>query len=319
MASTFRPSTPADAPQIAALCRRILDVPPHSPMFSAEHMDWKYWQPWASWPGSRSYVLAREGRIVAHVAVLPLGVERGPLRATLLHPFDWASEPEAIGSGATLLQRLAALADGLLIVGGSTLTRRMAAPLGFRQLGMVERFVLGADVTVKGASELAAGGVWSTRAVAAQQVALPSAPRAGFERTAELLGAHERCPVAPARIFAAYERGVPRGGFVLSEAPGQVRISALWGLSPEPEGVPLVQLACAAARAGGRPLEVVCMANAPPQVQALGRVGFARCEPVPLFLRASAELGETVATLGFQMLDGDVAFLHHGLPETWVV
>jgi hypothetical protein len=98
-----------------------------------------------------------------------------------------------------------------------------------------------------------------------------------------------------------------------------VRVSALWSLSPELlEGVPLVQLACDTARADGRSIEVVCMANAPQQVRALGSAGFLRCEPVPLFLRAAADLGETVAQLGFQMLDGDVAFLHHGLPETWL-
>src|SRR4051812_29794552 len=103
-------------------------------MFTPAHLHWKYWLPWPDGSAARSFVLTRNGQIVAHAGVLPLATSSG-LR--LLHPLDWASEPDRIGAGAALLKRVAALADGMLIVGGSLSTQRMAKPLGFRSAGDV--------------------------------------------------------------------------------------------------------------------------------------------------------------------------------------
>lgn len=334
MPSEFRPTTPSDAPLLVALAQRLLGVAPDSPMFTPAHLHWKYWQTWTGVSLARSHVLVRDGRIVAHAGVLPLTCSVRGRPFTLLHPFDWMSEPEAIGSGAALLQRLSKLADGLLIVGGSSTTQRMVGPLGFRAMGDVTRFAASAaqGATADGVSHSlaaqAAAGV-SVRRVASpkprdcERVETPG-PWYPFALSPERLKDGQGCPAAPMTVFTASrssaarrEEGEPLGGFVLAFAPGQARIVSLWSASSGSEDQQrLVRLAYAQAIEQPGVSEVVTMANAPTERGALAAAGFQPAGTVPLFVLAR-ELDADVR-LSFQMLDGDVAFLHDGKPDPWL-
>ena len=283
-------------------------------MFEVRHMRWKYWG--AADDGCpRGYVLVRDGAIVAHAGVLPLRCRTPAGSVTLLHPFDWMSEPSAIGSGAALLSRLNKLADGLLIVGGSAMTQRMVRPLGFRPFGDVQLYAVAAAAPRPPAA-------YETRPLAA--TVLPRAPNSAppwlaFERPASWLSACLSCPALPMELSSVSRDGHPLGELMLAFAPGQARVAAFWPRSTEHSARAALLVAArqlAAARDGID--EVVCMANAPDDRQALEAAGFRAVGAVPMFvLAALSTIGDT-DRLAFQMLDGDLAFLHDGHPRPWL-
>lgn len=316
MASEFRPSEPSDAPAIAALAQRLLGVAADSPMFSDSHMRWKYW---SAQDGTmpRGHVLVRDRAIVAHAGALPLRYRRGQRTFTLLHPFDWMSEPTAIGSGAALLSRLSKLADGLLIVGGSEATRRMVRPLGFRALGEVQLYAASASSASKAASSI------SIRAVTPEtlQSADTSArgPWIGVDRQPTWLRACLSCPATRMLLLAVSRDGHPLGEFLLAHAPAQARIVGFWPASPEPgDRAALVRAAHAYASAEGGHAEIVAMANAPHEAHPLEAAGFHSTGSVPMFVLARPGTLLDDDQLAFQMLDSDFGFLHDGAPRPWL-
>jgi len=331
MASEFRPSSPSDAAELGALAERLLGVAGGNPMFAEPHLHWKYWSPWPHWQGARSYVSTREKRIIAHAGVLPLICQQRGQRLTLLHPFDWMSEPSAVGSGAALLKRLASLADGLLIVGGSALTQRMVRPLGFRALGSVTRYAttvppwLGAPPATS--PEALADADQPARCTVSRTLLSDESdvergqatpPWLTFERSSSRLREYLRCPALEMAAYTARSGDVPLGGFLLGFAPAQARIVGLWFASARSEDHELlIRLARRQAALHPGVEEIVCMANAPTDEQALVAAGFAAVGSVPMFLLASPSVIGPDARLAFQMIDGDVAFLHHGQPQSW--
>ena len=306
----FRPSTPADGAAIAALCRRVLSVPDGSPMFTAEHMQWKYWDAWPGWSGSRSFVLTRDDRLIAHGAVVPLAFTREGCEHRLVALFDWASEPDAIGSGAALLKRIAGLADGMIMVGGSAMTRRMVGPLGFRRLGEVTRHAC--------ASTPPAPAGWTSTRVDSPPPFLPGSTRERILFHRPALRHLLRCPVAATEYHEVSRGGVTAGSFLLSFTPAQAKIADLWCASSELDH--WIAIASVARKAGARPGvdEVACLASEPLQREALARAGFLACGSDPLFALAPPELVPDGATMRVQMLEGDYAFLHHGVPLPWL-
>lgn len=325
MSSEFRASTPADSAQIAALAQRVLGVAPDNPMFSPEQMSWKYWSPWPEGPGTRSFVLTRNGQIVAHAGVLPLVAGSGAGDISLLHPFDWASDPSSIGAGATLLKRVAGLADGLLIVGGSTSTQRMAQPLGFRAAGMVAchawRLPANARNDARAAMERESlrAQRWSPTENGDFDAGFTPPGWLRFRRTPERLDTLASCPVVEFESHAVSQRGAALGGFVLAFAPFQARIAAFWCRSErESDVVELLQVARERASAHEDVEELVCMTNVPAECRALSAAGFQACPSVPMFVLASAARLPPVTQLAFQMLDGDLAFLHRGVRQPWL-
>ena len=289
-------------------------------MFDESFSRWKYWQPWPTWRGSRSYVLCKSGGIVAHGAVMPLQLDVDGAERTLLHPFDWAAEPSALGAGALLLQRLLRLADGMLIMGGSEMTQRMAGPLGFRRDEDVLRHAAPPSPSPPGSSTL------EMRAVPSRDWAPPidRAPSPGpavlrAHRSPAFLDVLRLCPVVAIDCFLVLVGGAPLGGFAWALAPGQVRILDSWCRSPEAG-------AWSRVLAGARRLaheraptcEVVCLANTPVEREALAGAGFVACGGLPVFCRTTPRGLLEGSRLRLQMIDGDAAFLHHGAPESWL-
>ena len=319
MPSEFRPTRPSDGAELRALAERLLGVAPDSPMFEERHMRWKYWGGGDdSCP--RGYVLVRDGAIVAHAGVLPLRCRTPAGPATLLHPFDWMSEPSAIGSGAALLSRLNKLADGLLIVGGSAMTQRMARPLGFRAFGEVQLYAAAAASRSPEPGPKAAS--YEIRLIAPTALPRPLGPAPsclGFERSASWLSACLACPALPMELVSVSRDGHALGELMLAFAPGQARVAAFWPRASDPAQRAALLVAArqlAAARAGVD--EIVCMANAPDDRRALDAAGFRAVGAVPMFVLAAASMIGDGDWLAFHMLDGDLAFLHDGHPRPWL-
>ena len=89
----FRSTNPTDESAIRALLQQAYGVASGHPMFEARHLRWKYWEPRADWQGSRSYVLTRQDRIIAHAAIVPAVCSCGNERLKRLHVIDWAACP----------------------------------------------------------------------------------------------------------------------------------------------------------------------------------------------------------------------------------
>jgi hypothetical protein len=313
----FRASTPADAPAIIDLCQRVLGIDARSPMLDPQLLAWKYWRPWPTWPGPRSHVIARGGELLAHIAAVPVSYRYGARELTLLHPLDWAARPELIGVGAALLSKLAKVADGVLVVGGSGMTQRMLGPLGYRRLADVRRYAAPASgVPSTGAEPLAVRPV----AGAAAPPALDDVfhPQLVASRSPALYAAWRECPAVRCEPFEVLEQGQVLGGFMLAQSPGQARAIDVWCRSARAGDWARVLGAARAHAAGLESVaEVVTLANTELEQQALDAAGFLDCGSLPMFVRSALPLPSELG-LRFQMIDGDAAFLHHGREERWL-
>jgi hypothetical protein len=225
------------------------------------------------------------------------------------------SEPSAIGSGAAQLSRLGKLADGLMIVGGSEMTRRMVRPLGFRAFGEVPLYA----VATASAPPSAACEAHPITPELIPAPPNPTAPWLDFERPASWLRACLTCPAIAMDLCSVRCDGQTVGEVLLAFAPGQARIAAFWPRSSEPSARAALLVAArqlAAQRTGID--EVACMANAPDDRRALEDAGFRAVGSVPMFVLAPLSSIPEAARLSFHMLDGDFAFLHDGRPRPWL-
>jgi len=131
MKSSFRPSTPADRAGIVALAQRAFGADPDAAFIDASLMRWKYWLPRDDFSEPRSFVMERNGRVIAHAGLWPVmaGGERGA------HMIDWMSDPDAPGAGVAVLQRVAQRFDFLYTIGGSRMTIEILPKFGFKHIG----------------------------------------------------------------------------------------------------------------------------------------------------------------------------------------
>lgn len=345
---SFRPSVPADGPAITALLTQAFDrslpTPTHgSTSLAGQLQHWKYWQPRDDWPGVRSYLLERDGEILAHAGVVPgrCRWEGGTL--DLLHMIDWVARPGALGAGAALLKQLARLSDALLAIGGTAHTLNILPAMGFQTRGNVVKHTrvlrpmrrLSADaapawrVALRTARDLArvlaagratrSGGFavrlspgevpqpWQTAGEPVSQTAM-----AVMERTPALFAHALGCPVGQPAVYRVDVGGAACGDFLLSCVDGQARLADCQLDSREPSHWrALVHEAVVAARRDFGAIEIVGWADRDDELlsQALQSAGFhpGMEQPVRLLARADRSLPGT--SLRVQMLDNDALWL----------
>lgn len=335
MSSSFRATSPEDREAIAAFFR---DVWPDGNLWlnDPETMAWKYWAPHPFWDGSRSYVLERDGAIMAHGAVLPASCVLGTNRFRAFHLIDWAAAPAAQGAGVSLFRRMMEQADAAYVVGGSPMTQRILPALGFRELGVATHFVrplrplaVFAHGTNKwrGAARAARALWWRTSAPSARSSGWTSVPGSGaeiagiawrraspqsavlqLERTAESIAWFLKSPAARFRLYTSR-----RGYFLLVFADRQVRIADAWVDSENGSDWRDLYLAAVAAAAGDpKAIEVTTTASNPRARAALADAGFhARgADPIRFLARRSlSHFSDGITGLDFQPIDSDASFL----------
>lgn len=327
MTFAFRPSHPADAPVIAELCERVLPVPEHSRVFSGEQMQWKYWDPWPTWQGSRSFLLFEQEKLIAHAGMVPLRLSRAGEKYTLVQLIDWAADPTHVGAGVMLLKRIAALADGAVSVRGSTMTQRILKPLGFRSFGQTLQFAARPRPSANPLrSELARAStvrIHSREHFAAREHPLSrgesTEERVVFQRSAAEMAAWVKCPVAPmdyAEVFAG-DRMI--GSFLVCHTPQQARIADAWA-DERLEGAweAVIELAYHHGGKQDDATEVVCQSNDPLQQRALEACGFVGAGADPLAILTSPSIIPDGALVRHHLIDSDLAYLHHGDLWSWL-
>lgn len=211
-------------------------------------MHWKYWDRRDDWQEPRAYVLERDGAITAHAGLWPLVI--GDARG--VHMIDWASAPESPGAGLLLVQKLAAMFDFIIAIGGSDMTRTILPAYGFaeytrqwtaarplrplrqilthqhRNWKLLPRFLRNTkwapgslDVTDWKAEEIAPKDVPDNAYFAPRSVAF-------FEY---LL----RCPAARLHFYSLRNAKGQQGHLILSVLHNQARLAGMWLRNMRPE------------------------------------------------------------------------------------
>jgi hypothetical protein len=343
----FRSTTVADESAILAVLQEAHGMPSASPMLDSRHLYWKYWEPHEGWRGSRSYVLTKDERIVAHAAVVPATCVWGTNRIDILHVIDWAARPDARGAGAAIMQHLGKLADAIFTSNGSAMALQLLPFMGFKEsTTTVTDYVrpvrpwlylreIGAHVSWRVTARRVRRALWAvrtpsrprdtrrTREINAEEVATAGIPwptpkygSAVLQRPWSVMSYWLRCPAVPMKLYAVEAGSNVEGYFVLAFAPGQARIVDCWLDCDVPSGWDaLVSLAVEQARQHEEVAEVAATSSEPLLSQALERCGFRALVSRPLFVRAASAVRLPDVAVRVQMLDDDAAYLHSGVRD----
>lgn len=136
MIAAIRPTERKDLPALANFLVRVYKFDSTGHHADTKLLEWKYLCPRPSWKGSRSYVLEKDGRIVAHCGVCPVTFQlpSGDALESITMT-DWAADSSIPGVGVMLYRKLMAMAPTSFVIGGAPVTRQIVPRIGFRQVG----------------------------------------------------------------------------------------------------------------------------------------------------------------------------------------
>jgi hypothetical protein len=333
----FRPSTPVDGPEIAAL---LLEAGLFSNMEPAQQI-WKYWQERTDWPEARSFVMSRGGEIIAHAGIIPGSYASATGRDRIGHVIDWAARPGFTGAGMSLMKYVARLTGALLAVGGSEQTLKILPHLGFEPRGSVTGYVrtLRPARLLSGsgkfswrllprfarsslwtwAATLDHGRDWEVRRVSPNEVDLtskvlpvPVGDTAVLERSEAMFRYMLMCPIAPMELYVIQKTGRVRGYFLLAFARSQARLVDCWVASENPfDWRDLMQCAIREAMLHTHAAELVTWTGDPTLSGCLLRCGFHARNTYIVQSLAGRTSHILAGNVRVQMLDNDAAYLHH--------
>lgn len=341
MKSPLITSSPADGPRIAQFLETAFHIGPHHPSVQPDHLFWKYWSVREDWEGSRSFLLEREGNILAHGAVWPswLRTEDETLRGGKV--IDWAAAARPPGAGIALMKALAPeTLDLIFALGGSEDTRKILPFAGFRPFNEVWSFARPLRATAQAAThqsrdwKLPARWLrntwWSwksarpgprltSRPVSPDQIRSWPRPAKAvhvFERTPQAFDYYSRCGLVRSRLFAVDFDGKECGYFYLVFAPGQARVADAWcSLADAGAWGGVYALAIERALEDGHANEITASAGIAVARRALDACGFRITGRDRLMVYDPGSKLEANASIHFQMIDNDVFFRHAGRPE----
>jgi hypothetical protein len=335
MSSILRPSTVDDESQIIEFLARVFVVGHDADFVNPALLRWKYWEPRGDCPDPRSFVIEKNGRIVAHVGLWPVTVrtEAGNVRG--VHMIDWASDPQAPGAGVSLLQRLTKLYDFIYAIGGSEMTQTILPKFGFRPAGTaltlarplrpLRQILHHQSRDVRLPIRLARNVWWSATparapmpgwlATEAADGDLDELAARSCERDGSFLRYLQRCPAARLLVFHILNEGRKSGFFALSVVGAQTRVAGLWMENPTPANWRIAfQLAQDAALRCTDTSELVARTADETGSTAATQAGLRLRMRTPVFLFRRGD-GQNGRLLHFQMWDNDFVFLGSGRTE----
>lgn len=336
---SFEALEPRQIPEFVRLFGATFGADTPSKFRSPAFLDWKFFLSRPGWEGSRSFIVQREGSILAHACVWPSAFHTPARAVSSCHLLDWIARPDAAGAGITLYRELMDLPEITIAIGGSLQARRLLPKLGFRPYGALRYFSrvirplrqfrtrpkgpVGREVlrlarnavwslpplkqTGSGwlASEEARAGEWLDDLVSLPDFASFS-PGA---RSSSLVNYLLDCPAARCSLYAVTRGNQPRGYFLLNEVHGQTRVIDLFVRSTDPEAW---EAACrlAVRVAAGLPgtCEVVAASALAWLDDVFRRCGMRERDARPVLLYDPKRLLAGAPPLHIQMIDSD-AFL----------
>jgi hypothetical protein len=136
MTAAIRPTEPKDLAALAEFLIRIYKFDPSDHHADLDFLEWKYARPQSEGEGNRSYLLEKNGQIVAHCGISPVALHL-PNATTVnsVTMMDWAADPSIPGIGIRLFCHLMEMAPTSFVIGGAPPTRMIIPRLGFRLTG----------------------------------------------------------------------------------------------------------------------------------------------------------------------------------------
>jgi hypothetical protein len=328
MASVFRPTTVADEERIIEFLIGVFAADPGEDFVSPSLLRWKYWDPRQDCSEPRSYVIEKDGRIVAHAGLWPVTVRTGSKSERGVHMIDWASDPQAPGAGVSLLQRLTKSYDFVYAIGSSEMTRSILPKFGFRTVAEAltwarpirpwRQMLQHQSRNLRLPLRLARNIWWSRTpprvvergwtAVASGEGGSQGLAVLASERDESFFRYLQQCPVARGLTFHLLNEGRNAGFLALSIVREQTRVAGVWLEDPSPENWrTALHLAQDAALKHTNTSEIVarCATEASATAAGLAGMRMRARSPVFLFRKGCAE----PLPLQFHLSDNDEVFL----------
>jgi hypothetical protein len=335
----FRQTTEADVDQLRSFLKAVFHARDGEPLIDPRQMRWKLYEPRPDWVGSRSYVLMKDGEIVAHSSIVPVTFLTPQKTVSSLNPLDWGASQ--VGGGVQLLRKLHRLSDTFLGLDAAQVTYDLLKKLRYRIVGQQELFsrvvrpvrAFRTDLRRQGVTKASlkllrnsvrtlragydASKEWSVVRVRSFDDAIQEVlPRRGFraftpvQRSAAVLNYMLRCPVAEFSGFVVHHRQRARGYFLLSRVGSQARIADIHVDSEDPSDWDhAVSLATRAAAADARVIEILAGAAFSLVRNAIMANGYRRIASEPIFLFDPKDMLADAPEPGLSLIDGDSAYL----------
>ena len=322
MSSVLRPSTPDDELPILELLARIFGFPTGDGSTARSLLRWKYWEPRADFGEPRSFVMEKNGRIVAHIGLWPVRVPVGSGSERGIHMIDWVSDPQSPGAGVALLQRAAKSYDFVYAIGGTEMTQSILPRFGFRKISETltwarpirpwRQAVQHQTRDLRLPLRLARNVWWSrvpARAAEPGWDAAEADPKAlPGERDVSFFRYLQRCPAACSMTFRVSREGKRAGCFVLSFVQQQARLAGVWLDEPTTTNWNAVfRLAQQAALKHSAAAEFTARCATDASKEAAGAAGLRVRRHSPVFLFRK-DKGAGTPPLQYQLVDNDAVF-----------
>ena len=333
MKATLRPTTEKDAPQIISFLSPLLQRESLRP----ELLHWKLWAPREDYTEPRSYVLERNGNIIAHAGIWPILLRTSAGSVRGCHLFDWAADSRALGAGVAIVQRIGEMFDFVYAIGGAQMTQKIIPAIGFKKVGeewaaarplrpfrqvlthqykdwrMPARLVRNAMWSVIPMS-LRAGG-WAIQEGPADENDRAASP--DNLRSSTFFRYLQTCPTAEIKVFEIRKDDHNAGRFALSLLCNQARIAGIWLNDPSSENLYAgYALAQQVARTAGVAYEITSTGSRQLSEQAAVSSGLRIRKRTPIYLLSFGEV-QLPATFDFQMADTDAVFQSSGETCYW--
>ena len=346
MALVCRHTTAADEEQLTEFLTRVFAA--NAALVSSEMLRWKYWTPRVDCPEPRSFVMERDGRIVAHVGLWPVTVKVGTKSERGVHAMDWAADPHTLGAGWSLFMSLTKSHDFVYGIGGEEITRSILPKLGFRtvaeavtwarpirpwrqmlkhqskDLRLPLRFARNVWWSNMPPRMLPRGWAAAEHDLAEHGLVEHSAGPAGGiaalagEREESFFRYLQQCPVAPCQTFNIVNGGRIVGFFALSVVGEQARVAGVWLENSSPENWRTAfRLAQDAALRHTNTSEIVARCRTEASAIGAERAGMRLRARTPVVLFRKDGDAEVVPPLQFQLCDSDALFITGG-PATFL-
>jgi hypothetical protein len=306
---------------------------------------WKYWDRREDWPNARSYVLEKDGAIVAHAGLWPITFGSGADAVRGIHMIDWASAKESAGAGLALVQKLSAMFDFIYSIGGSEMTCKVLPAFGFveygrqwkgaRPLRPLLQIVTHQTRTWKLAPRLLRNSLlamakgsnpyesWETAEIEPREISGESywsgASNAIFSpRPPAFFEYFLRCPVTKFRLYGIKGDRELKGHFVIGVLRGQARVAGVWLREPNQNAWAAAYfLARQAAMCLKGVNEVVALGSEGPSRAGAVQVGFRVMSGPMVYMLDKRKKLSLAPDFQFQLCDGDLAFLDSGSSSYW--
>jgi hypothetical protein len=338
MSLDFRAVPESESARLWRFLHGVFQPAENAPFIEPEQMHWKYWESHPSWTGSRSYVYVDDSEeIIAHACAWPFSLRTTETTLTGAHPIDWAAGMKVPGAGALLLRQIRALRNISCCIGGTEIAQKVIRQTGFRPATTMQllalplrpvrqalnhqwrNWKLPARLLRNTAWMMSAASVpsgWTAELIRPTDIPdelLPS-PAQGLavaHRSAALFEYILKCPTARYQIWLVRQGSEPRGYFLLSFVPGQVRIADAWIASAKSEPWrALYALSVQVALRDSSVAEITTCATLGEAFAGAATCGFRSYTELAVMLFDSKNYLAPVNQFHMQMIDNDMSFMH---------